>query len=399
VNEGIKEGTPMKKLTHQFVANITKPGRYFDAGSNLHLLVRSGPVGPNKYWIHRHTHKGRRLDRSLGVFPNVPLSEARKLAIDLRARINNGVHVADAPKNILHINQSFKDYSLEWIEINKGLWSNTKHYRQWISTLESYVYPRIGNKTLSNIGTDDVISVLKPIWSTKTESASRIRERVERILSAAIAEGLRDGPNPASWNGHLEFLLPSPSKIRVVKHYASIPYAEVPQFYKKLTINPALSALALRFLILTAARTGEALGCRWDEIEGNTWIVPPDRMKSRKAHRVPLSSAAANLLQEPKNSPPTGDLVFPYKGRPLSNMAMLQLLKRAEPGKTVHGFRSSFRIWAAEKSGYSSDVAELSLAHVSGSVIERTYMRSDLLDLRRELMEAWANYVTGEAHG
>jgi hypothetical protein len=201
----------VQKLTHQFVANTTKPGRYFDAGSNLHLLVRSGPVGPNKYWIHRHTHKGRRLDRSLGVFPNVPLSEARKLAIDLRARINNGVHVADAPKNILHINQSFKDYSLEWIEINKGLWSNTKHYRQWISTLESYVYPRIGNKTLSDIGTDDVISVLKPIWSTKTESASRIRERVERILSAAIAKGCREGPNSANWNGYLEFLLPSPS--------------------------------------------------------------------------------------------------------------------------------------------------------------------------------------------
>ena len=389
----------MRRLTHQLVANTTKPGRYFDAGFNLHLLVRSGPVGPNKYWIYRYTLERKRQERSLGVFPNVSLSEARKSAIDLRAKINNGVHVTDTPKISGHINQQFKDYSLDWIELNKGLWSNAKHYRQWTSTLESYVYPRIGNKALRNIGTDDVMSILKPIWSTKTESASRIRERVERILSAAIAEGLRDGPNPASWNGHLEFLLPSPSKIRVVKHYASIPYAEVPQFYKKLTINPALSALALRFLILTAARTGEALGCRWDEIEGNTWIVPPDRMKSRKAHRVPLSSAAANLLQEPKNSPPTGDLVFPYKGRPLSNMAMLQLLKRSEPGKTVHGFRSSFRIWAAEKSGYSSDVAELSLAHVSGSVIERTYMRSDLLDLRRELMEAWANYVTGEVHG
>lgn len=389
----------MRRLTHQFVANTTKPGRYFDAGSNLHLLVRSGPVGPNKYWIYRFTLERKRHERSLGVFPSVSLSEARKLAIDLSAKINNGVNVAEIPKDSDDINQLFKDYSSAWIELNKGLWSNAKHYRQWISTLESYVYPRIGNKTLSDIGTDDVMFILKPIWSTKTESASRIRERVERILSAAIAEGRREGPNPASWNGHLEFLLPSPSKIRVVKHYASIPYAEVPEFYKKLTINPALSAFALRFLILTAARTGEVLGCRWDEIEGNTWIVPPDRMKSRKAHRVPLSSAAVNLLQGPKNPAPTGDLVFPYKGRPLSNMAMLQLLKRAEPGKTVHGFRSSFRIWAAEKSGYSSDVAELSLAHVSGSVIERTYMRSDLLDLRRELMEAWANYVTGEAHG
>lgn len=389
----------MHRLTHQFVANTTIPGRYFDAGSNLHLLVRSGPAGPNKYWIYRFTLERKRQERSLGVFPRISLSEARKLAIDLRAKINNRVYVADTPRDSVYINQVFKDYSSEWIEVNKGLWSNAKHYRQWISTMERYVYPRIGNKTLADIGTEDVMSILKPIWRTKTESASRIRERVERILSAAIAEGRREGPNPASWNGHLEFLLPSPSKIRVVKHYASIPYAEVPEFYKTLTINPALSAFSLRFLILTAARTGEVLGCRWDEIDGNTWIVPPDRMKSRKAHRVPLSSAAVNLLQGPKSQAPAGDLVFPYKGRPLSNMAMLQLLKRAEPRKTVHGFRSSFRVWAAEKSGYSSEVAELSLAHVSGSVIERTYMRSDLLDLRRELMDAWANYVTGGVHG
>jgi len=201
----------MRRLTHQFVANTTKPGRYFDAGSNLHLLVRSGPVGPNKYWIYRYTLERKRQERSLGVFPNVSLSEARKLAIDRNAKINNGVNFADISQNLVYVNQLFKDYSLAWIEINKGLWSNTKHYRQWISTLESYVYPRIGNKTLGDIGTDDVISILKPNWSTKTESASRIRERVERILSAAIAKGCREGPNSANWNRHLEFLLPSPS--------------------------------------------------------------------------------------------------------------------------------------------------------------------------------------------
>ena len=187
--------------------------------------------------------------------------------------------------------------------------------------------------------------------------------------------------------------------MKVIKHHASVPYAEVPGLYEKLRINPALSATTLRFLILTAARTGEVTGCRWEEIQQDTWVIPPERMKSRRLHRVPLPSAALDLLQALQTSQETDELVFSSGGRGLSNMAMLQLLRRIEAGKTVHGFRSSFRIWAAEKSGFSSDAAELALAHVSGSIIERTYMRSDLLDLRRELMEAWAGHVSGEVHG
>ena len=389
----------MKKLTHQFVNNVTKPGRYFDQGNNLHLLVRKGKSEPKKYFNVRATRNGRRIDRSLGTFPEVSLSEARKLATELMAKINSDEPIDDDRTNELKKSTTFSDFASDWIELNKSQWSNHKHYRQWISTMERYVYPLIGGKKLDDVCTDDVMRILKPIWTKKTETASRVRERIERILNAAIAGGLRQDRNPASWRGHLQFLLPPPSKVKVIKHHASVPYAEVPGLYEKLRINPALSATTLRFLILTAARTGEVTGCRWEEIQQDTWVIPPERMKSRRLHRVPLPSAALDLLQALQTSQETDELVFSSGGRGLSNMAMLQLLRRIEAGKTVHGFRSSFRIWAAEKSGFSSDAAELALAHVSGSIIERTYMRSDLLDLRRELMEAWAGHVSGEVHG
>jgi integrase len=388
----------MKKLNHQLVNNVTKPGRYFDGGNNLHLLVRKSESGPRKYFYLRVTRNGRRIDRSVGTFPEVSLSEARKLAIELMAKINSGEPIDDDDRtNELKKPTTFTDFASDWIELNKSQWSNDKHYRQWASTLEQYVYPIIGGKKLDDISTEDVMRILKPIWTKKTETASRIRERIERILNAAIAGGLRQDRNPASWRGHLQFLLPPPSKVKAIKHHASVPYAEVPRFYAKLRANSSLSATALRFLVLTAARTGEVIGCKWSEIENDTWVIPPERMKSRRLHRVPLSSSALDLLDEVQTSQKINELVFSFGSRGLSNMAMLQLLRRIEAGKTVHGFRSSFRIWAAEKSGCSSEAAELALAHVSGSVIERTYMRSDLLDLRRELMEAWARFVTGQA--
>jgi integrase len=387
----------MTKLTHQFVNNVTEPGRYFDGGNNLHLLVRKGESGPRKYFCSRVTVNGRRLDRSLGTFPVVSLSEARKRAIELIAKINSGESIDDDRTNRQKEPTTFSNFASDWIELNKSQWSSDKHYRQWTSTLEQYVYPIIGGKKLDDISTKDVMRILKPIWTKKTETASRVRERIERILNAAIAGGLRQDRNPASWRGHLQFLLPPPSKVKSIKHHASVPYAEVPQFYAKLMANSSLSATSLRFLVLTAARTSEVIGCRWSEIKNDTWVIPPERMKSRRLHRVPLSSSALDLLDEVQTSQQANELVFSSGGRGLSNMAMLQLLRRIEAGKTVHGFRSSFRIWAAEKSGCSSDAAELALAHVSGSVIERTYMRSDLLDLRRELMEAWARFVTGQA--
>ncbi len=387
----------MKKLTHQFVNNVTKPGRYFDQANNLHLLVRQGKYEPKKYFNVRLARRGRRIDRSLGTFPEVSLSEARKLATQFMAKVNSGEPI-DVDRTHRPTEPTFKEFTLDWIELNKGQWTNHKHYCQWLRTMEQYVHPFIGEKKLDDIGTNDVMRILKPIWAEKTETASRVRERIERVINAAIAGGLRQNRNPASWRGHLQFLLPAPSKMRVIKHHASVPYTQVPGLYEKLKTNPALSAITLRFLILTAARTSEVIGCRWEEIQQTTWNIPPERMKGRRPHRVPLSTAALDLLRELDPALKTEGLVFSSGGRGLSNMAMLQLLRSIEAGKTVHGFRSSFRVWAAEKAGCSSDAAELSLAHVSGSAIKRTYMRSDLLDLRRPLMEAWANYVLGHTH-
>ena len=385
----------MKKLSHKFVANVSKTGRYFDGGTGLHLLVRHGASGPRKYWVFRFTHDGKRHDKSLGIFPLVALTEARKGTTAFRADLNNGVvPVVTSPPERLDSeeNVTFRAYAHEWIELNKLQWTNQKHYLQWLTSLETYCFPVIGTKSIDEVDVEDLLRILGPIWSTKTETATRIRERVERILAAAIVRGVRHGPNPAAWRGHLEFLLPKPSKIRQVRHHSSVPYQELPALYAVLTRSTAVSACALRFLIVTAGRTGEVVGTRWDELSDDTWVLPASRMKGRREHRVALSSEAKKILLS-RSAVANGDYVFHRDGRPLSNMAMLQFLKRLNQDVTVHGFRSSFRVWAAEVSGCSSDLAEQALAHSVGSQLERAYQRSDLLEQRRSLMEAWARYI------
>ena len=388
----------MKKLTHKFVANVSKTGRFFDGGGGLNLLVRNGASGPRKYWVFRFTDKGKRREKSLGIFPSVSLTDARKGAISLRAGLNNGmpptiVSSPDIPSHEESV--TFRSFALEWIELNKIQWTNQKHYLQWLSSLEAYCFPIIGEKPIDEVSVDDLLRILRPIWNTKTESATRIRERIERILAAAIVRGLKPGPNPAAWRGHLEFLLPKPSKIRQVRHHKSIPYQELPELYSDISKSSAVSAYTLRFLILTAGRTGEVVGARWNEFSDDTWVLAASRMKARREHRVPLSTEARKMLMV-QNEAASGDYVFHRNGRCLSNMAMLQFLKRISPNATVHGFRSSFRVWAAEVSGFSSDLAEQALAHSVGSQLERAYQRSDLLEQRRGLMEAWGQYITGE---
>lgn len=386
----------MKKLSHKFVANVSKIGRYFDGGTGLHLLVRHGASGPRKYWVFRFTHDGKRHDKSLGVFPVVALTDARKAATAFRSDLYNGVmpSVTSLPEKAVSDEKvTFRAYALEWIELNKLQWTNQKHYLQWLSSLNTYCFPVIGDKPIDVVDVDDLLQILGPIWNTKTESATRIRERVERILAAAIVRGVRQGPNPAAWRGHLEFLLPKPSKIRQVTHHSSVPYQELPKLYDALTRSTAVSACALRFLIVTAGRTGEVIGTKWDELSDDTWVLPASRMKGRREHRVALSSEAKRILKF-RGAGSKGGFVFDRNGCPLSNMAMLQFLKRINPNATVHGFRSSFRVWAAEVSGCSSDLAEQALAHSVGSQLERAYQRSDLLEQRRVLMEAWAQYLT-----
>jgi len=276
---------------------------------------------------------------------------------------------------------------------------NEKHKAQWKSTLESYAAP-LRAKPVDTIGTDDVLAVLKPIWTTKAETASRVRGRIEKVLDAAKAKGFRDGGNPARWRGHLDHLLPRPSKL-ARGHHAAMPYEDVAAFIAKLRKREATSALALELCILTAARSGEILGMRWSEIDldKKVWTVPADRMKAGREHRVPLSPRAIAILRQ-LEEPKAGEFVFPGQARkkPLSNMAMEMVLRRMKIEEaTVHGFRSSFRDWAGNVSSFPREIVETALAHVIGDKAEQAYRRSDALEKRCKLMEAWAAYCEPRA--
>jgi integrase len=280
-------------------------------------------------------------------------------------------------------------------------WRNEKHAKQWETTLESDA-SALARVPVNQIETDDVLRVLKPIWLAKPETAGRVRGRIERVLDAAAAKGFRSGENPARWKGHLDQLLPQRKKLSR-GHHSALPYADVPGFMDRLAKREGMAAKALGFLILTAARSGEVRGARWEEmdLEAAVWTVPADRMKAGREHRVPLSARAVEMLREvePISGKSPSALVFPgQKGRPLSDMSLAAVLRRMDCGHTVHGFRSSFRDWAGEVSTFPREIAEAALAHVVGDATERAYRRGDALDKRRKLMDAWAGYaLTAEA--
>ncbi len=298
--------------------------------------------------------------------------------------------------------------------MHRASWKNPVHARQWPATLESYVYPVLGALPVQAVDAGLVMQVLEPIWAAKPETASRVRGRIESILDYAAARGWRESENPARWRGHFDKLLPAPSKAkRAVRqttgpeeHHAALPYAEIAAFLAELRRQPGMAARALEFLILTAARTGEVIGARWEEFDltAKVWTIPADRMKAGKEHRVPLSDAAlaivAELAKERRGDPGSEagkGFVFAggVAGRPLSNMAMLVLLRRMKRDDlTVHGFRSTFRDWAAERTGFPAEVAEMALAHTVADAVERAYRRGDLFEKRRQLMDAWAMFCT-----
>jgi integrase len=278
---------------------------------------------------------------------------------------------------------------------------NEKHKAQWKTTLDVYAAP-LGPNPVDTTGTDDILAVLKPIWNEKPETASRVRGRIEKVLDAAKAMGFRSGENPARWRGHLDHLLPKPSKL-ARRHHAAMAYEEVSAFFKRLRESPSTASLALEFCILTASRSGEVLGARWSEIdlENKIWSVPASRMKAGREHRVPLSNRATAILKQLRPIR-TGEFVFAGQRprRPLSNMAMAMVLRRTKiEGATVHGFRSSFRDWAGNVSNFPREVAETALAHIIGDKEEQAYRRSDALEKRRKLMEAWATYCAPKTEG
>jgi integrase len=376
------------KLTARRV-ETAKPGKYCDGG-NLYLIVSE--TGARK-WVLRFTWRGRAKEMGLGSATNVPLADARERAADARRKIAQGLNPIDERKRDGGI-PTFGEIADDVRETLSAGFRNEKHRAQWKSTLETYAAP-LRAKPVDTIATDDVLAVLKPIWTKKAETASRVRGRIEKVLDAAKAKGFREGENPARWRGHLDHLLPRPSKL-ARGHHAAMPYEDVAAFIAKLRKREATSALALELCILTAARSGEILGVRWPEIDldKKIWTVPADRMKAGREHRVPLSPRALAILRQLAKVR-VSDFVFAGRARnkPLSNMAMEMVLRRMKiEGATVHGFRSSFRDWAGNVSNFPREVVETALAHVIGDKAEQAYRRSDALEKRRKLMEAWAAY-------
>ena len=377
------------------IKNLTKPGKYSD-GNGLYLNIRSSGT---KSWIYRYQLNGKRKEIGLGSTKSISLKEARELAADSTKLRNKGgdpkAHKAKLKTNSINT-RTFEQCAVEYIKAHKLSWKNEKHANQWVNTLTQYAYPHIGHLPVDEIDNAAVMTVLTPIWRSKTETASRVRGRIESVLSWAIVKEYRPAPNPAIWRGNLEILLPKRSKIQKPKHHAALPHADSPKLMKQIRASKSVSARALEFTVLTACRTQESIGAKWDEIDLNKkiWTIPAERMKAGREHRVPLSTQALSLLD---NLYRTNGYLFPglKKDKPISNMAMLKFLKKdlEYPSITVHGFRSSFREWVSEVSPYSAELGESALAHINSNKVEAAYQRSDLLKKREAMMQAWADYI------
>ncbi len=365
------------------------------AGDGLYLKIT--PTG-HASWQLRYQINGKRRAMGLGACERVTLADARVKAVAARAKVKAGVdplEVREADDAAEKARQTtFKDIADDYIKAHRSGWRNAKHGQQWENTLSTYAFPKIGDKAPAEITTADVLSVVKPIWQTKPETASRIRNRIELVLDAARAQGLSSGSNPAAWRGHLNKLLPKRTKASKT-HHAALDYRAMPAFYERLRDERAsLSSAALRLTILTACRTSEVLNATWDEVDldARIWTIPANRMKGARPHRVPLSVAVVDLLKGLGSE--TGYL-FPgtRPGRPLSNMSMAMVLRKMGHAElTVHGMRSTFRDWAAEETHYPNVVCEMALAHSIGNAAEAAYRRGDLLEKRRAMMQDWAGY-------
>jgi len=381
------------QLTDIVVKKLSQPGRHTDDQTKgLHLWVK---VTGQKYWIFRYTHQSKRLALSFGAYPDVGLRQARERAIEARNLINKGTdhtHEKKAAKEVAASSPAprFKEFALNYIETMRPKWRNQKHGDQWVATVANYAFPVIGAMPLDKIETHHVMEILTPIWHTKSETAVRLRGRIERILSAAITRKLRTGANPALWKGHLENLLPTQRGSD--KHHEALPYPGIPAFMAKLRNADGVSALALEFAILNASRTGEVLLGLRSEVQGNVWTIPGSRMKAGQTHQVPLCQRSLDLLLVAQSQDPDSKYLFSRNGKPLSNMAMLMMVRRMQAGLTVHGFRSTFRDWVSEETDHSPEVAEMALAHTIGNKVEKAYRRGNLLERRRRLMQDWESY-------
>lgn len=414
---------PQKALTARFVETVTTPGKYHDGQG---LILRVQPNG-SKQWVQRIVIRGKRCELGLGSPPAIPLATARSLALEYRGAAMMGRDPAQERRDA-RAGLTFEQAVQRYLAAKLDEFRNEKHKAQWKSTLDTYARPVLGPKLVAEITLQDVLKVLEPIWQGKTETASRLRGRIEAVLSWATVAGHRTGENPAAWKGNLSEILPKPGKVAKVDNQPALALGDVVRWWADITRRDGMAARAVEFLTLTAARSGEVRGMTWDELDfagmdfettpaatlatTATWAIPAARMKAGRAHRVPLTPAAVAILKRlPRTDSPY--VFHAQRGGMLSDMTLSAVMRRIQEAEekagragyldpvnkrpaVPHGLRSTFRQWAAEK-GFPRDMAELALAHFIGSDVERAYQRSDMLERRRDMMAAWAAFLRGEA--
>lgn len=386
-----------KELSALEVSRLTATGFHAVGGvAGLHLQVTQTGA---RSWVLRAMVGGKRRDMGLGGYPDVTLAKAREKAREARDDITKGIDPIQARQEAKRSLEAargaeirFVKAAAAFIDAKSPEWRNPKHTAQWTATLTTYAYPTIGDMQVRDVALPHIINILEPIWQSKTETATRLRGRLEAILDWATVRGYRTGDNPARWKGHLDKLLASPKKLAKVKHHRAVDVADIGQFMTDLRQRDGVAARALEFAILTAARSGEVRGMQWEELDRatKTWTVPAARMKAGKEHRVPLSDKAMAII----NTRPTiegNDFVFASpRGNQLSDMSLTEVMRRMNIDAVPHGFRSTFRDWAAERTNYPREVAEMALAHTIENKVEAAYRRGDLFEKRRRMMEDWA---------
>ncbi|WP_377847180.1 tyrosine-type recombinase/integrase [Bosea sp. UC22_33] len=394
----------LEKLSALKVAKLSRVGLHSD-GQGLGLQISRWST---KSWIFRYSRGGKEHRVGLGPYPDVSLAEARLLAQECRRQLRAGLDplserraklatvLADATKSV-----SFSECSTRYISAHEASWRNEKHRQQWKNSLATYADPVIGKLDVKDIDTGLVLRILEPIWSKKTETATRLRGRIEQVLDWAKVRGYRTSENPARWKGHLDKLLASPKKIQKIEHHAAVAIDDAPAVVKRLRALTSSSARCLEFVILTASRSGEALGAVWDEFDfaGKVWRIPGSRMKAHRDHAIPLTADMLKLLEGlPREKGNPFVFIGAKAGSGLSNMSLLMLLRGMMPDQkvTTHGFRSTFKDWASERTSFANEVSEAALAHTIENKAEAAYRRGDLLEKRRRLMAAWGAFLSSE---
>lgn len=389
-----------KELSALQVSRLADPGHHAVGGvTGLYLYIT--PTGARS-WVLRTLIAGKRRHMGLGAFPSVTLAMAREKARAARSEVEAGVDPIAARLEVVSKLKAekrnavtFESAAKAYIDAHGDSWKNSKHRAQWSSTLETYAFPVIGSLQTAHVTQSHVLAVLEPIWKTKNETAARLRGRIEAVLDWATVRGYREGENPARWKGRLDKLLPAPAKIQKTVHRKALPIDAVPQFMRDLRDKEGVTARALEFVVLTAARSGEVRGATWGEIDldAAVWVVPGDRMKAGREHRVPLCTQAVELLKKMPRFV-GNEHVFPSpRGKALSDMALLTIMRRMKVNAVPHGFRSTFRDWVGERTDYPRELAEQALAHALVNKVEAAYRRGDALEKRRTMMQEWGNFL------